>query len=76
MSNSAGSLFEKLYSKVLYAMILSAICIFVPLPLIFLIAVLALEVIGILSVVLSIWPVILIWQTGTALQNYALLAGY
>lgn len=64
--------FWRLYSKVLYAMILSALCIFV--PIINLIAILALAIIGIISVVLSIWLVILIWQTGTALQNYASLA--
>ena len=63
--------FWRLYSKVLYAMILSALCIFV--PIINLIAILALAIIGIISVVLSIWLVILIWQTGTALQNYASL---
>jgi hypothetical protein len=64
--------FWKLYVKVLYAMILSAVCIFV--PIINLIAVLALAIIGVISVVLAIWQIILIWQTGAALQNYAALA--
>ena len=63
--------FWKLYVKVLYAMILSAVCIFV--PIINLIAVLALAIIGVISVVLAIWQIILIWQTGVALQNFASL---